>query len=186
MRQPIVAVAALGVLAVAAAVANGTRESLYTSLRSSAYPDTALPAAYSSAKVSVAPLTSAARSSGAVGAVEVHVDGPDADAGIVFVVFRTSAGAAAAPAAAVPAVSGLTVKQAGKLSGQPGSAVFVGSFTQTDALGVANDEGVTYAVVPHGNVLVAGFTYSATKIRNGSGAVALARSGLAHLQSVSG
>jgi hypothetical protein len=185
MRQAIAAVAALGALAAAAAAADGAGQSLYTSLRSSAYPDTALPAAYSSAKVSAAALTPSARSNGAVGAVEVHVDGPDADAGIVFVVFKTPAGAAASPAAAVPVVSGLTVKQAGKLAGQATSAVFAGSFTQTDALGAENDEGVTYAVVPHGNVLVAGFTYSATKMRNGSGAVALVRSGLAHVQAVS-
>ena len=104
------------------------------------------------------------------------MNGPDADAGVVFVVFTTPAAAAASPGSAVPAVPGLTVKPAGKVAGQPGSALYAGSFTQTDALGIETVEGVTYAVVPHGNVLVAGFTYSPTKTRNGSGAVALVRS----------
>ena len=161
-------------------------QSLFKSLRTTVYPDTALPAAYSSAKVSPTPLASSARSHGATGAVAVHVNGPDADAGVVFVVFNTPAAAAASLASAVPAVSGLTVKPAGKVPGQAGSAVYVGSFTQTDALGVENVEGVTYAVVPHGNVLVAGFTYAPTRTQNGGGAVALVRSGLAHLQAVSG
>jgi len=186
MRHAIAGIAALGALTVAVAAANGSGRSLYKSLRTTPYPDTALPAAYSSAKVSTAPLTSSSRSHGATGAVDVHVNGPDADAGVVFVVFETPAAAAASLVSAVPAVSGLSVERAGRVSGQAGSAVYAGSFTQTDALGVENVEGVTYAVVPHGNVLVAGFTYAPTKTRNGGGAVALVRSGLAHLQAVSG
>ena len=81
----------------------------------------------------------------------MHVNGPDADAGVVFVVFTTPAAAAASLGAAVPAVSGLTVKPAGKVVGPAGErAVYAGSFTQMDALGVENVEGVTYAVVPRG------------------------------------
>ena len=37
-----------------------------------------------------------------------------------------------------------------------------------------------------GDVLVAGFTYAPTKLRDSGGAVALARSGLKHLQAVTG
>jgi len=180
MRQAIVGVAAFAVLA---ATAGGARQSAYQALRTSGYPDTALPAAFSSAKVKAVPLSASARSSGAVGAVEVDVNGPDANAGVVFVVFKTPTGAASDMGAALP--SGLTLKPAGKVSGQPQSVVFAGSSSQTDALGQSVVQGVTYAVVEHGDVLVAGFTYAPTKLRDGGGAVALARSGLKHLQAVS-
>ena len=65
------------------------------------------------------------------------------------------------------------MKPAGKVAGQPASAVFAGSYTQTDALGQSVVEGVTYSVVQKGNVLVAGFTYAPTRTRDGGGAVAL-------------
>jgi hypothetical protein len=185
MRQSVIGVSALLVLTSAAPAAGG-KLSLYRSLRLSAFPDTALPAAFSSAKVAAGPLSAQARARGATGAVQVNVDGPDADAGIVFVVFKTAGGAAASLAAAVPPVSGLQVKPAGKVSGHSQSALFAGSFTQTDALGADNLEGATYAVVQQGAVLVAGFTYSPTRARDGSGAIALARAGLAHLKAVSG
>jgi hypothetical protein len=185
MRQAIVGIAALLALAGSAAVSSAG-QSLYRALRTTAYPDTALPAAFSSAKVVAAPVTPTARSNGATGAVRVNVNGPDADAGVVFVVFTTPSGAGADMLSAVPVVSGLAVKPAGKVAGQPASAVFAGSYTQTDALGQSVAEGVTYSVVQQGNVLVAGFTYAPTRLRDGGGAVALARSGLAHLRSVSG
>jgi hypothetical protein len=185
MRQALIGIAALLTL-FAVGTAAGGRLSLYKSLRSSAFPDTALPAAFSSAKVVAAPLSSAARANGATGAVEVNVDGPDANAGILFVLFKTAAGAAADMGAAVPPVPGLQVKPAGKVGGRAQSGLFAGSFTQTDALGATNAEGATYAVIQQGNVLVAGFTYAPTRVRDGSGAVALAKAGLAHLQAVSG
>jgi hypothetical protein len=185
MRQAIVGIAAF--LALAGTVAaSGAGQSPYRALRTSGYPDTALPAAFSSAKVVVAPVTSSARSNGATGAVRVNVNGPDADAGVMFVVFRTPDGAGADMLSAVPVVSGLAVKPAGKVAGQPASAVFAGSYTQTDALGQSVVEGVTYSVVQKGSVLVAGFTYAPTRVRDGGGAVALTRSGLTHLQAVSG
>jgi hypothetical protein len=185
MRQAIVGIASLLALAGNAA-ASGAGQSIYRALRASGYPDTALPAAFSSAKVAVALVTSAARSNGATGAVQVNVNGPDADAGVVFVVFKTPSGAGADMLSAVPVVSSLAVKPAGKVAGQPDSAVFAGFYTQTDALGQSVVEGVTYSVVQKGNVLVAGFTYAPTRMRDGGGAVALARSGLGHLQAVSG
>jgi hypothetical protein len=181
MRQAIVGVAAFAVLVATAA---GARQSVYQALRTTGYPDTALPAAFSSAKVKAVPLSPSARSNGAVGAVEVDVDGPDANAGVVFVVFKTSTGAASDLGAALP--SALALKPAGKVSGQPRSLVFAGSSSQTDALGQSVVQGVTYAVVESGDVLVSGFTYSPTKLRDGGGAVALVRSGLKHLQAVTG
>jgi hypothetical protein len=180
MRQALVGVAAFAALAASAA---GARQSVYQALRASGYPDAALPAAFSSAKVKAAPLTASARSNGAVGAVEVDVDGPDANAGVMFVVFKSPPGATDM-GGALP--SGLALKPSGRVSGQPQSAVFAGSSSQTDALGQPVVQGVTYAVVEQGNVVVAGFTYAPTKLRDGSGAVALARSGLKHLQAVSG
>jgi hypothetical protein len=180
MRQAIVGVAAFAVLTAAAA---GARQSVYQALRTSEYPDTALPAAFSSAKVKAVPLSAASRSNGAVGAVEVDVDGPDANAGVVFVVFKAPPGAADM-GAALPA--GLGLNPSGKVSGQSRSSLFAGSSSQTDALGQTVVQGVTYAVVEQGDVLVAGFTYAPTKLRDGSGAVALARSGLKHLQALGG
>jgi hypothetical protein len=185
VRQAIIGLVALLAL-VAAASAGGAGQSPYKALRTSGYPDTALPAAFSSAKLTVVPLTTSARSNGATGSVQVNVDGPDADAGVVYVLFKTPTGAASDMGSAVPAVSGLTVKPAGKVSGQPASLVLAGSYTQNDALGQSVVQGVTYAVVQQGNVLVAGFTYAPTKARDGSGAVALVRSGVAHLRAVSG
>jgi hypothetical protein len=82
--------------------------------------------------------------------------------------------------------TGVSVKPDGKVSGQPRSIVLAGSSSQTDALGQSVVQGVTYAVVQKGDVLVAGFTYGPNKLRDGAGAVALARSGLNHLQSVGG
>jgi hypothetical protein len=180
MRQAILGIAAFVVLTTSAA---GARQSVYQSLRASGYPDNALPAAFSSAKVKTVPLSPAARSSGAVGAVEVDVDGPDANAGVVFVVFKAPT-VAAEMGAALPA--GVELKPAGKVSGQSQSSLFAGSSSQTDALGQTVVQGVTYAVVEQGDVVVAGFTYAPTKLRDGSGAVALARSGLKHLQAVGG
>ena len=185
MRQALIGLAALLALFVVGSAAGG-RLSLYKSLRTSGFPDTALPAAFSSAKVVAAPVSSAARANGATGAVEVNVNGPDANAGILFVVFKTPAGAAADMGAAVPPVSGLQVKSAGKVVGRSQSGVFAGLFTQTDALGATNAEGATYAVIQQGNVLVAGFTYAPTRVRDSGGAVALAKAGVAHLQAVAG
>ena len=181
MRQAILGVAAFAALTGSSA---GARQSVYQELRTSGYPDTSLPAAFSSAKVKAVPLCASARSNGAVGAVEVDVDGPDANAGVVFVVFKTPSGAAADMGAVLP--SGSALNPSGKVSGQPQSAVFAGASGQTDALGQTVVQGVTYAVVAQGAVLVAGFTYAPTKLRDGGGAVALARSGLRHLQAVSG
>ena len=88
MRQAALALAALATagLLVAVAGATGARFDPYKSLLASAYPDTALPAAFSSAKVAAA-----APPNGAVGAVEVDVDGPDPKDGVLFVVFKTPA-----------------------------------------------------------------------------------------------
>jgi hypothetical protein len=112
------------------------------------------------------------------------VDGPDANAGVMFVVFKTPSGATSDMGAMVP--SALELKPSGKVSGQPQSAVFAGSSNQTDALGQTVVQGVTFAVVQQGDVLVAGFTYAPTKLRDGGGAVALARSGVRHLHAVTG
>jgi hypothetical protein len=185
MRQAIVGVVAFAAL-FGAARAGGAQQGIYQALRSSSYPDTALPAAYSSAKVKSAPVTASERSNGAIGAVEFDVNGPDANAGVMFVVFKTSSGAASDMGSVVPSGQDLEVKAAGKVSGQPESVMLAGSSSQTDALGQTVVQGVTYAVVQRGNVLVAGFTYSPTRLRDGGGAVALARSGLKHLQSVAG
>jgi hypothetical protein len=184
MRQAALALAALATagLLVAAAGATGARFDPYKSLLASAYPDTALPAAFSSAKVAAA-----APPNGAVGAVEVNVDGPDPKDGVLFVVFKTPAGAAAGLAAAVPTSPGLALKISGKVPGHPSSALYRGTATTTDALNNATTEGVTYAVVADGNVLVAGFTYSIyAHSGNPGGARKLANSGIAHLGKLSG
>ena len=119
--------------------------------------------------------------------MEVNVDGPDPKDGVLFVVFKTPAGAAAGLAAAVPTSPGLALKISGKVPGHPSSALYRGTATTTDALNNATTQGVTYAVVAEGNVLVAGFTYSIyAKSGNPGGAQKLANSGIAHLGKLSG
>jgi hypothetical protein len=152
-----------------------------SSLRTSAYPDTALPAAFSSAKATT-PSTAAHK-----GAVEFDVDGPDVAAGVIYVVFGGSVPATGL-GTAVPVLDGLQVKAAGTVPGHAaGSALYTGSYSKTDALGLSTTEKVVYAIVAHGNVLVAGFTYAPEKQpADRGGAIALVRSGLAHLKAVTG
>jgi hypothetical protein len=184
MRQAVLVVVVLGAVAAlaGAALSAATRFDPYKSLLASAYPDTALPAAFSSAKITAASPSSNARANGATGAVEVDVDGPDPRGGVLYIVFKTANGAAASMAAAVPPEPGLAVHAMGKVPGHSVSALYRGTATHTDALANTTSQGVTYAVIPDGNVLVAGFTYSVyAKSGDPGGARKLANSGLAHL-----
>jgi hypothetical protein len=171
----------------AAGSAGGNRLDPYKSLRTSPWPDTALPAAFSSAKASAAAPSSTARRNGATGAVEVVVDGPDANAGIVFVIFKTAGGAGADLASALPVDSALQLHASGKVPGQASSSMYSGVYENADALGLSSSQHVSYAVVHDGNVLVAGFTYAPEGLpADRGGAAALARSGVAHLKSLGG
>ncbi|HEY4347844.1 MAG TPA: hypothetical protein VGM80_09655 [Gaiellaceae bacterium] len=179
-----IALLVAGVLA-GAGLAASTPSTLVSSLRSAAYPDISLPAAFSSARVAGAPPASHSRANGAVGEVDVDVDGPDPTAGIVFIVFRTAAGAQADLANAPVATAGLAIHAAGKVVGHSPSAMFTGSITQTDALNDAITHHVTVAAAVQGNVLVAGFTYAVSGAGNVHGALRLMTSGLNHLKKVS-
>ncbi len=170
---------------IAAASSAATPATLLASLRAAAYPDTALPADYSSAAPGSSAFLSDSRAHGALASVELDVDGPDQSAGIVFVVFKSAAGAHADLAVSALGGSGMTLAGAGKVAGVPSSAVFRGSLVQTDALNDATSDGVAVAEAAQGNVLVVGFTYSVLKIGNLHGALTLLRSGMSHLQKIS-
>jgi hypothetical protein len=177
--------AGLGLVLVAAVLAGAgsasTATDLYKALRTAPYPDTALPAAFSSAKVLTKPPGSSARADGAVGVVEVDTNGPDPSDGVLFVVYASQGNASLADA--LP--PDLKLHPAGKVPGHASSGMFTGSFTTTDAISQTSSRTATYAVVQQGNVVVAGFTSTSyAHTGNAAGAVALARSGLAHLKAL--
>src|SRR5262249_8900276 len=126
-------VSGLGLVVLAALLAAvgaaSTATDLYRALRTTAYPDTALPAALSSAKVVTKTPGSASRAHGAVGVVEVDTDGPDPLDGVVFVVY----GSQGAPALGDALPTDLELAPAGKVPGQAASGVYTGSVTTTDA-----------------------------------------------------
>jgi hypothetical protein len=175
------------VLASAAVVAAASAGDVSTALRTSAYPDTSLPAAFSSAKLVAKPVPAAARAHGAFAAVEADVNGPDPSDGVLFVVFKTPQGAAASVAAVLPSTPGLALKPAGTVPGLEPGAMYTGALTTTDAINQTTTRTVTYVVAQQGAVLVAGFTSTSYAHKgNAAGAAALTRSGLAHLKAVSG
>jgi hypothetical protein len=183
-------VALISLLVVAAAVlaggASGTRTDPYRALLGGAYPDISLPVAYSSADLSSASLPAGARSHGATGAINFDLAGPDPTDGIVFVIFKTPAAAAGDLGAAVPAMQGLALHAAGKVAGVASSELFRGTYTSLDALNDPTTQGVTYAVAPQGDVLVGGFTFTASSAGGVGGASALLKSGRAHVHKLTG
>lgn len=180
----------LTILALAGVLAGGASPaspptSLVASLRTAGYPDAALPGGFSSASTVRPALAAHSRVNGAIGEVEIDVDGPDPAAGIVFVVFRTAAGAHADLAGVPLAPDGLSVSAAGKIAGYAASAMFRGTITQTNALANTTVDSATFAIVQQGNVIVAGFTYALAQKGNGYGALMLMRSGINHLAKAS-
>jgi hypothetical protein len=178
----------LALVAVAAAFAAGASGRLdpYKTLLGGAYPDIALPVAFSSANVTAASPSASARSHGATGAVEVDLVGPDPNDGILFVVFKSSTAAGADLGGAVPAMQGLSLHPAGKVAGIASSELFRGTYTSLDALNDETTQYVTYAVAPQGDVLVGGFTFTTKSAGSVGGATALLRSGRAHVHKLTG
>jgi hypothetical protein len=167
-----------------AASASLSPHSLYTKLVTTAYPDSQLPSGFFSAKVSVGDPSSNAKKYHVTGEVDVAIDGPDPDDGIIYEVFPSPADARGL--LAHPKTSGHT-KVVGKVPGYSRSVWMIGSVTGKNALGKTITDGITVMAVAKGNVLVEAFTDSADNQSSGNtpAALALLRSALRHLAKVS-
>lgn len=77
----------------AAALASPSPQRLYTKLVTTAYPDSQLSSGFFSAKVSIGSPSDNAKKYHVVGEIDVAVDGPDPDDGIIYEVFPTAADA---------------------------------------------------------------------------------------------
>lgn len=179
----LVTLAVCGVLALTASAALSPQR-LYTKLVTSAYPDSQLPSGFFSAKVSIGDPSDNAKKYHVTGEVDVAVDGPDPDDGIIYEVFPSAADARGL--LAHPKTSGHT-KVVGKVPGYSRSVWMIGSVTGKNALGKTITNGITLMAVAKGNVLVEAFTDSADNEKSGNtpAALALLRSALRHLAKVS-
>jgi hypothetical protein len=172
----------VAVMVLLAGTASASPKTLYEAL-AKAYPDSQLPAGFSSAKVTRAGVSPTAHRHHAVGEVGVAVKGPDPGDFIFYVIFST------------PAEAGIDLADA-RLGGRehrigkvPGyklpSSWYTGSDTRQNAQGRKVTHGLTGMFVADGSVLVAVVTDSTHK---GSGnvpaALALLKSALGHLHRV--
>lgn len=188
MTKSLVAVTALVALAATCmfattASASLSPQRLYTKLVTTAYPDSQLPKGFFSAKVSMGSPSDNAKKYHVVGEVEVAVDGPDPDDGVIYEVFPNAADARGL--LAHPKLDG-HVKLVGKVPGYSRSVWMTGSITGKNALGKTITNGVTLLAVAKGNVLVEAFTDSADNENSGNtpAALALLKSALRHLAKV--
>jgi hypothetical protein len=166
-----------------AALASRSPQRLYTKLVTTAYPDSQLPSGFFSAKVSIGSPSDNAKNYHVVGDVEVAVDGPDPNDGIIYEVFPTAADARGL--LAHPKQDKHT-RVVGKVPGYSRSVWMTGSITGKNAFGNTITNGFTLVAVAQGNVLVEAFSDSADNENSGNtpAALALLKSALRHLARV--
>lgn len=167
----------------AVASASLSPQRLYTKLVTTAYPDSQLSSGFFSAKVSIGSPSDNAKKYHVVGEVDVAVDGPDPDDGIIYEVVPTAADARGLLAHPKPDKH---TKVIGKVPGYSRSVWMTGSITGKNALGKTITNGVTLVAVAQGDVLVEAFTDSADNENSGNtrAALALLKSALRHLAKV--
>ncbi len=187
MRTTALVLGVLAALALTTAATGGlsapTPQRLYLALAITAYPDSQLPSGFYSAKVSMGSPSDNAKKYHVVGEVDVVVNGPDPDDGIIYEVFPNAAGARGL--LTHPKPNG-HVKVVGKVPGYADSVWMTGSITGKNALGRKITNGVTLLAVARGNVLVEALTDSADNEASGNtpAALSLLKSSLRHLAAV--
>jgi hypothetical protein len=182
---PVFVAALLGILVVSSAGARpaSSGQALYTNLLKQPYPNSALPSGYHSAEVSKTAASKLSVSHHVIGDIAVEVIGPDVTQGLVYYVFPTAADAKS-DFDHPERTQGQHL--AGKIAGYPESFVITGGITGKNAAGKTVTNGITGDAILSGTVIVASFTLSDTKTKegNGPGSLALVKSGLKHLAAV--
>ncbi len=172
----------VGLMAFLAATAAASPKTLNAAL-AKAYPDSQLPAGFSSAKITRVGISPVAVKHHAVGEVGVAVKGPDPGDFVFYVIFSKQADARGDLA---DARLGGSDHRIGKVPGYKlPSSWYAGTYTRKNAQGKTVTHGLTGMFVADGSVLVVVVTDS---VKKGSGdvpaALALLKSALAHLHRV--
>lgn len=158
---------------------------LYAALLTKSYPDSQLPNGFLSAKVGISSPSKAAKKLHVVGEVEVDVDGPDPDDGLLYVIFP-KVSEAKADLARKPTGGHMHLIPGGVPGIKLPSQLWAGSITGKNAFGKTVTDGATAVDVRKGNVVLGAITDSSDNKNSGNipGAIALVKSGLHHLSAV--